>query len=104
MKKLQKEVKEFCKKNKLEASVEHRTLDLVSEVGEVSKEILKMSDYGRKEPEFRKEIKDELGDSLFAFIALANSLDVDLTAALHSVLKKYDKRLAKGGSAGSEND
>ena len=32
----------------MEALIEHRILDLMSELGEVAKEVLKMSDYGKK--------------------------------------------------------
>ena len=101
MKHLQKTVQDFTNTHNLNAPPEHRTLDLVSEVGEVAKEILKMTNYGTKEPEHREEIKGELGDLLFSLTALANQLDVDLEDALQLVLDKYDKRLQKG-SAGSE--
>lgn len=99
----QQKIKKFCEKNNIDSPVEHRTLDLVSEVGEVAKEILKMSDYGSRTPEFREELKNELGDVLFALNILANKLDVDLDEALDEVLEKYEKRLTKG-SVGSENE
>ena len=47
--KSQDEVKEFTKKNRLSASPEVHMLDLMSEVGEIAKEILKATDYGKKE-------------------------------------------------------
>ncbi|NOX71962.1 MAG: nucleotide pyrophosphohydrolase [Candidatus Micrarchaeota archaeon] len=100
---LQKKVKEFCRQHNLDAPAEHRVLDALSELGEVAKEILKMTDYGKRKPEYRKEIENELGDLLFSIIALANSFDVDLGQALDMALKKYEQRLKKG-SAGSEND
>ena len=103
MEAVQSRIREFCKKHDLDASPEHRMLDAVSEFGEVAKELLKMSSYGRREPVFREEIRSELGDVLFSLIALANSLDVNLADALDAVLFKYEKRLVKG-SAGSEND
>lgn len=103
MKDTQQKIKEFCEKNNIDSPVEHRTLDLVSEVGEVAKEVLKMSDYGSKEPKFKEELKSELGDVLFALNVLANKLDVDLDEALDEVLEKYEKRLKKG-SIGSEKD
>ncbi|MCX8147507.1 MAG: nucleotide pyrophosphohydrolase [Candidatus Woesearchaeota archaeon] len=107
MKELQKKIKKFCKENNLESPIEHRVLDTISELGEVAKEILKMSDYGRKPIELKKEsmekLKPELGDLLFSVITLANSLNIDLEDALDIALKKYEKRLKKG-SAGSEND
>ena len=103
MRGLQEKIKKFCKENNLESPPEHRILDLMSELGEVSKEVLKMSDYGRKKLEFREEIKSELGDVLYSLITVANSFDVDLEEAANIVLEKYKKRLKKG-SAGSEND
>ena len=75
----------------------------MSELGEVAKEILKMSDYGRKPLKYKEEIKSELGDLLYSIITIANSFDVNLEEALKMVLEKYKKRLKKG-SAGSEND
>ena len=44
MKQLQNKIKKFCEDNNLKSPVEHNTLDLVSEMGEVSKEILKMKE------------------------------------------------------------
>lgn len=103
MKDVQDRVRKFCKENKLDAPVEHRMLDLVSEIGEIAKEILKASDYGKKQAEFREEIKAELGDALFSLLVLANQLGVSMEEALDVVLEKYRKRLEKG-SAGSEVD
>ncbi|MBL7156453.1 MAG: MazG-like family protein [Candidatus Pacebacteria bacterium] len=103
MKNIQKRVREFCEKNNLESPPEYRLLDTFSELGEVAKEILKMTDYGRKPMEFREEMKSELGDALYSLITVANSFDIDLEQALEMVLEKYEKRIKKGG-AGSEND
>lgn len=103
MKKIQEKIKKFCKKYGIDSPVEHRALDLVSEVGEVSKEILKMTNYGKTAPKLREEIKMELADVLFALVVLSNKLGVDLEKSLDEVLKKYEKRLKKG-SAGSENE
>jgi len=100
---VQSNIKDFCEKYDLDAPLEHRTLDLVSEVGEVAKEILKMSDYGKKPLEINDEIKSEMGDVLFVLAIIANQLDISLDETLAEVLKKYEKRLAKGG-AGSENE
>ena len=102
MKKIQKKIKEFCKNNNMESPVEHRLLDTMSELGEVAKEILKMSNYGRGPIKYRKELKNELGDVLFSLITVANTFNVDLEEALQQVLKKYKQRLKKG-SADSKN-
>jgi len=101
MKEIQEKIKQFCKEHNLESSPEVRILDIMSELGEVSKEILKMNNYGKKEIEYNDEIKSEIGDLFFSLITLANSLDINLEEALNIILNKYEKRLKKG-SAGSE--
>ena len=103
MRKIQEKINLFCKENDLDSPVEHRVLDTMSELGEVAKEILKMSDYGRKPVEYRAGLKSELGDVLYSLITIANTFDIDLEDALSQVIKKYERRLKKG-SAGSEND
>ncbi len=99
----QKLVAEFCRKHNLTGNAEVRLLDTLSELGEVAKEILKATNYGEKNPVFGEEIKSELGDLFFSLLTLANELDIPLDEALNGALKKYKKRLAKGG-AGSENE
>lgn len=103
MKEIQKKVKDFCKKYSLKSSPEVRVLDTMSELGEVAKEILKMTDYGRKPLIYREEMKSELGDLFYSLITIANEFNVDLDEALNIVLAKYENRLKKG-SAGSESD
>jgi len=103
MKEVQQKIKEFCEEHNLESPPEHRLLDVMSELGEVAKEILKMTDYGRKPLEYREEVKSEIGDAIYSLITVANYFDINLDEALEMVLQKYEKRLEKGG-AGSEND
>ncbi|MBU0702542.1 MAG: nucleotide pyrophosphohydrolase [Chloroflexi bacterium] len=76
-------------------------LDLVSEVGEVAKEVLLATDYGRRPPQFRPELADELGDALYSLLALAEACSVDAGGALIAALEKYERRLAERGEAGS---
>ena len=103
MNEAQKKVQLFYKKNNLSSSVEHRVLDVVSELGELSKEILKASSYGKSSYVSNEKIKLELGDVLFSLITLANSLDVNLDVALEAVLKKYEKRIEKRLTPDSDN-
>ena len=84
--------------------IENRMLDLFDEVGEVAKEINKMSGYGTKKPKFREEIIMELGDVFYSLITIANYYDVDLEKSLGLAIAKYEKRVKKGGHAGSENE
>ncbi len=99
----QKKVKLFCDRNNLNSPVEFRILDAIAEFGEVAKEILKMTNYGKNKLAFRQEISGELGDTFYSLITVANYFNVDLLEALELVIKKYEKRLLKG-SPGSEND
>jgi NTP pyrophosphatase (non-canonical NTP hydrolase) len=77
-------------------------LDLVSEVGEVAKEILLATDYGRRAPQARAQLADELGDVLYSLLALAESCDVDVGSALIAALEKYERRLTERGEASSK--
>ncbi|MEI8091220.1 MAG: MazG nucleotide pyrophosphohydrolase domain-containing protein [bacterium] len=91
----QLKVKKFMDENNMNNPVEYRMLDLVDEIGEVAKEISKMSGYGTKEPEFREEIRMELGDAFYSLITVANFYDIDLTKSLDMVIEKYEKRIKK---------
>lgn len=103
MKELQQMVKSFCIENQLESPMESKALDLVSEVGEVSKEILKMTNYGREPLRLNPNMEVELGDVLYSLINMANHFDICLETALVKVIGKYEQRMKKGGP-GSEND
>ena len=100
MRHLQDKVKNFCEQNNLSTSSEARFLDIVSELGELAKEILLQSVYGKKTIDHSARLEEEVGDTIFSLIALSNSLDIDMEAALDKVLKKYELR-AHNGSIGS---
>ena len=104
MKNIQNKIENFCNENNLNSDAEVRLLDLVSEVGEVSKEILKASDYGRSEYQVNENLELEIGDLFFSLITLANSLQIDLEKALSKVLDKYQGRIRTGNSPDSRND
>ncbi len=103
MKRIQKKIKDFCQKYNINSSIENRLLDTMSELGEVSKEVLKMKDYGKSKLEYRKKIRGELGDLFFSLITVANFFDINLEEVLEEVLSKYKERLDKKGSIGSED-
>jgi NTP pyrophosphatase (non-canonical NTP hydrolase) len=73
----------------------------MSEVGELSKEVLEGTRYGRAPFNASDGWVGELGDVLFALVCIANSTSVDLGTALGGALDKYRERLALGGDAGS---
>jgi NTP pyrophosphatase (non-canonical NTP hydrolase) len=101
MREAQAKVKAFCEENNLDAPAEARLLDLASEMGEVAKEILKSSDYGKKKAERTAALEEEMGDLLFSAMTIANKFDIDLDKALEKALEKYEARLASKGSADS---
>lgn len=66
---------------------------LVEEVGELGRELNhRFGDKPRMSKDRPGSMQEELGDILFILLLLANSLEVDLDAALASVLAKYEAR------------
>jgi NTP pyrophosphatase (non-canonical NTP hydrolase) len=96
----QRRVVTFLEANDLHAPAAYRLLDTVSELGEVAKEVCTSTGYGG-DPGSVAVPEDEIGDALFALLALCVELDVDAEAALETALSKYDDRLDAGGTAGS---
>ena len=96
----QSRVASFVAENELEAPAAYRLLDAVSELGEVSKAVCTSTAYGDVPADVAVP-EDELGDALFALLALCGELDVDAEAALETSLSKYEDRLAETGDAGS---
>jgi NTP pyrophosphatase (non-canonical NTP hydrolase) len=97
----QQRVAAFVAEHKLETETASRLLDLLSELGEVAKEILKGSDYGKKDFSPTPDWESELADTFFSLICLANATGVDLDTALSAALQKYQDRLSSRGDAGS---
>ncbi|NHN47801.1 nucleotide pyrophosphohydrolase [Halostella sp. JP-L12] len=96
----QDRVTSFVAEHDLQAGPAYRILDLESEVGEIAKEAAESTDYGDA-PENVDVASDEIGDALFALLALAESLDIDAGAALDEALAKYRDRLDETGTAAS---
>ncbi|HEV8634408.1 MAG TPA: MazG-like family protein [Chloroflexota bacterium] len=97
----QQKVADFVDAHDLRTGAEFRLLDLVAELGELAKEALKATGYGRRPfiPDERWD--DELADVFFSLVCLANSTAVDLDRALDRALAKYGQRLGQRGDAGS---
>ncbi len=97
----QDRVARFVAANDLEADPAYRLLDLTAEVGELAADATASSGYGAR-PADLAVAEDELGDALFALLALAESLDVDAGAALETSLAKYEARIDDRGDPGSQ--
>lgn len=66
---------------------------LTEEVGELAREV--NHQYGEKQKkasEKEKKISEELGDTLFVLVSLANSLEIDLTESFDRTMDKFNKR------------
>ena len=96
----QRRVARFLADNELDADPAYRVLDLAAEVGEVAADAAKSSGYGA-DPAALSVNEDELGDALFALLAVCEGLDVDAGEALETSLAKYESRIAETGGAGS---
>jgi NTP pyrophosphatase (non-canonical NTP hydrolase) len=99
---LQEEIRAFHREHNLSTAIEARALDLVSEVGELCKEIAKATDYGNKPFEPNEAFMLELGDVFFSLICLANTTGMSLEDAISSAMAKYEKRIAEKGQISSE--
>lgn len=96
----QRRVAAFVERHDLETPPAYRLLDLASEVGELAKDANASTEYGSSPADLEIE-SDEIGDALFALLALADSLEIDASEALEEAIEKYEKRLADGDSPGS---
>ena len=103
MNEMQEKVHEMIQKYGLESSAEIRMIDLMSEVGELGKEVLKGYDYGRNEFGITNNTESELGDVLFSLMCIADGMNISLKTALENVLQKYESRFQDKGNIGSGN-
>jgi NTP pyrophosphatase (non-canonical NTP hydrolase) len=98
---IQERAADFVRESQLEAPMTARVLDLVSEVGEVAKEVLESSEYGRAAFHPGPSWREELGDAFFSLVCVANSSGIDLEQCLLEALARYGARLRERGDAGS---
>lgn len=101
---MQSKVKSFNEekmKNREKMTSESRMLDIQSELGELSKEILKSTNYGTKEFSVTEDYEMEFGDVLYSLLSLANETNIDAEKCLTKALKKYESRMNKKDDIGS---
>lgn len=80
-----------------------RLLDIQSELGELAKEYLKHSKYGTADFSLEENFEMEFGDVLYSLLTLADELEIDAKECLGKAISKYEERIAKKNSMGSEN-
>lgn len=92
----------FVDRAGIRCGVQARYTDLVSEVGELGKEVLRATDCGRRPFSANADAALETGDCLFSLLALCDEMGVDPSQALDRALSKYEGRLASKGGPGSD--
>lgn len=66
---------------------------MTEEVGELARGINHYhGEKQKKASESEKEIKEELGDTLFVLITMANALDIDLSQSFAETMNKFETR------------
>ncbi len=98
---MQNKVKEIIEVYNLKCGYQIRYTDLVSEVGELGKELIKGSDYGSKKYSNTSNLELEIGDCLFSLFALCEELGIKGEDALDQVINKYSKRFEEKGKISS---
>ena len=92
--------------DQLTMNLDIAVLDLVSEVGELAKELLKSNNYGRTTNGpcvVGDNFTQELGDIFYSLIMVANAASIDLDRSLEASISKLKCRLIHKGYAGSES-
>ncbi len=101
---MQQTVVEFINKHEIYCDTNSRYIDVVSEIGELGKELLKSSQYGAQQPTATHNTVEEVGDCLFSLLALCSTLGIDSEQALKNAISKYQKRFDDKGEISSDND
>jgi len=99
MQELQEKAKVFVENNGMHMSIEASMIDLSSEVGDLSKQILLLSQMGATDPQniqITRELILEFGDVLFSLSNLANIMGIDLEKAFEFAMENYEKRVSEG--------
>lgn len=78
-----------------------RILDIQSELGELSKEYLKSTNYGTKEFVLTEDFELEYADVLYSIISLGQEMGIDIEKSVDKVLAKYQKRIDEKKNMGS---
>ena len=102
MENFQQTAADLAREYALDAPAMARYADLVSEIGELGKELLLGSNYGKNQMRITDNTAKEIGDVLFALALLADSLDLDMEKCFLDAVEKYKKRFEQTRQIGSE--
>lgn len=93
MKLVQDRVRDLSEINELLHNVETSYINLVDQVNDIGKEIIKSTEYGRNKVEVTENLKEGVGSTIVALLALCNSMDVSGRELSLEVLSKYEDDL-----------
>ena len=85
-------VKQFNEKYMEPLQPNIRIQDIMSEIGELAKEVVKIQDYENKNFEINDDLILEYGDALYTLLSfeLENNIDIDLV--IKKIIDKYKSR------------
>lgn len=95
MKELQEKVDFYIQQNGGYWSPLSMLASIMEELGEISRELNAFENFKpkkTKDSSFKEKLREEMGDSLFSLICLANYFQIELDQALLEVIKKYETR------------
>jgi len=98
--KRQQQVADILRHNDIDTPPAYRLLDVVTELGAIAAEVNETTGYGTDSTALSIR-EDELGDALFALLALCEQLDIDADAALSATLAKYEGQSGTNGTPAS---
>ncbi|EMA28752.1 MazG-like family protein [Haloarcula japonica] len=98
--KRQQQVADVLGHSDIDTPPAYRLLDVVTELGDIAAEINETTGYGTDSAALSIR-EEELGDALFALLALCERLDVDADAALATALAKYEGQSGSNGTPAS---
>ncbi|MFB9811537.1 MazG-like family protein [Haloarcula sebkhae] len=98
--KRQQQVADVLRHDDIDTPPAHRLLDVVAELGDIAAEVNETTGYGTDSTALSIR-EDELGDALFALLALCERLDVDADTALATALTKYEGQSGSDGTPAS---
>ncbi len=100
---IQKEIREWIRDKGFKWPLYVQYIHLVEEIGELG-ESLTVSQGDRKQGSGEKaladhdDVEEEIGDSLFALISIANELNLDIKKILDETFIRYDMKMKRKGS------
>lgn len=82
-------------------AVADRLLDTQSELGELAKEYLKNTNYGKDKFKSSLDFELEYGDVMYSLLTLANETGLEAEKCLEKALEKYQLRMKNKNNMGS---